>query len=436
MGVSKTHAAIVRPSKIRPSESFGTLAASITESSLRYSMAFSSKSPQRDTQSASASPSSLYNASKSQPDLHIGVKEPYRMNATFRSDVPRFPKGGGFGGPGRMHPSSVMPASSFAVDKDPNLAYDQAHWKSKGFFHPRTPQRPPVPSPSTTSTLESPVGGPHADGMYISLQQAVLYSPKRLRSMSSQTKRFATPQTYRASDSRFLNCRLGDPYDTALGPGSYEAFSASSFAPSGQAADDAVVERRSMVSYPKGSPSLTAGFSPSKPRPSPHPLGFESRTPRLKNLDRLPATVGGSTSSVALDQASWDAPSSQTSMPRATSGRSTLVTIPGPQPGSFEHMEGIGRAESPKLRGPQPDVTYNTEASPQKRSLALEVAHSPLRFAASFASGVARIPPSPAEKRTCEYSWHPDEISDPFDLSVSASRTSLGLLSRSQSAKL
>ena len=84
---------------------------------------------------------------------------------------------------------------------------------------------------------------------------------------------------------------------------------------------------------------------------------FKSATPRLRKDAPCVASPGQNTA----PGPSWNAPLYTA---KGESGR----VREGPQLGSFEHMEGLGRAASPNVR--TPDVIYSLDMSLQKRPLA------------------------------------------------------------------
>jgi len=364
-----------------------TIARSVSMSPQRYSSAFGSQVPrfnenayygQHDPRALAAKPRGTqraYDAFVQQP--RIGVKDPTRGSPQFTSTVSRFNNGLG------THPNRITPLPSFAPGS--GLDMDREHWKRNGFFHPRGPRLPQT-APTLTSGLEPAnlsAAAEHVDSMVMSLQQAVSVSPKRLKNMSSRTSRFIAPLNFTAGDPRWPNS-LHPPYQNSLGPGSYD-----------------VRAQTAMVINEPGKPQNT----------------FASGSPRLKP-DPLPMNVGSNLSSLELDERSRAGV--KIYMAKGKSGR----VVPGPQPGSYEDMKGLGRATSPERRSP--DVPYNSEASIQKRPLHLEVKNSPLKFSPAFRSHAVRLALSYDETRSLEY---PTAATDQFDLATLAtSRASMASL--------
>ena len=339
-----------------------SIARRVATSPQRYSGAFSSQVP-RFASSAYSGPPRFYDASEQQP--HISVTDPARKSLVFRSVVARFPEDVPAFEARGMHPSMKKPQSSSGYGESKHLHFDENHWQRPGFFHPRGP-RLPKPRRPITADLEAPdllEAGEHVDGNYLSLVQNVKHSPRRLRVMSSRTDRFTTPETPSGK----------------LGPGSYDCHA-----------------------------SAINVYRPDKMQSS-----FASGSPRLPK-DRLATSgVGSNTSSVEIDQRSWSQPRMWTS--KAHYGRQ----VEGPQTGSYEGSDGLGRATSPERRSP--DISYELEKSTQKRPLADEVLASKLKYSQSFRSHSPRLQISIDERRSLAY---PRDATDQFDLSASASPSS------------
>ena len=290
----------------------------------------------------------------------------------------------------------MLAQPSFAVDKSTHLEADEVHRTRHGFFRSSAPRLPTMQRPLTVDLepLEY-VAGEHVERSHLSLTQTVKVSPQRLKVMSSRASRFTTPLTYAAGETRDI-APLREPYDTGLGPGSYRM------------------------------PEPGAdGHDATKPN-----YVFMSGSPRL-HRPRMPLSVGGNVSSVEADRASWAEP--HTFVAKAQRG----LDVDGPQPGSYEDREGLGRAISPVRRSP--DKAYTTDLSVQKRPLAMDVASSSLRYSPAFRSSSPRLQISIDERRSLDM---PAGATDAYDLSASASRSAFMPInaqvlssSRSQSTK-
>ena len=218
------------------------------------------------------------------------------------------------------------------------------------------------------------MAGEHVDGMHLPLHQCVKVSPRRLKVMTSRSKRFTSALTYAAGETRVIS-PIEPAYENELGPGSYKGAEFSSMA----------IDR------------------PLSPQ-----CNFASGTPRLPR-DRPPLNVGSNYASVDQDRHTWQQP--KVWMAKAHSGRNAH----GPQIGSYEDLEGLGRATSPERRSP--DVAYSLNNSMQKRPLALEMSSSRQRYSPAFRSHSPRLVLSRDEKRSLNY---PTDATDQFDLSASA----------------
>jgi len=306
-----------------------------------------------------------YNAYLQQPRL--GVKDPSRGSPQFTSVVQRFNNGLG------SHPRGAMALPSFAPGS--GLDADRGHWSRNGFFHPRGPRLPQT-APSITHHLEASdleMAAEHVDQMRLTMEQATAHSPRRNANMSTRTSRFIAPLNFTFGDPR-QPISLHPPYTTVLGPGSFDA---------------------------------TISAMDVKEPQKPHST-FGSGSPRLR-VDPPPMNVGSNTSSLELDSKAWQ---QHVYMAKGKSGR----VVPGPQPGSYEDKDGLGRAVSPERRSP--DIAYQSDVSIQKRPLALNVRTSPQKYSPAFRSHAARLAPSYSETRSLEY---PQAATDQFDLAASAS---------------
>jgi len=120
------------------------------------------------------------------------------------------------------------------------------------------------------------------------------------------------------------------------------------------------------------------------------------------------ASPGQNTASVSHDRSSWDA---HIYMAKGLSGR----VREGPQLGSFEQSEGLGRAASPPFRSP--DVLYSLDMSLQKRPMSKAVAESPHRYSVAFRSNAHRLVPNATETLSLSY---PEGATDSLNLSALA----------------
>ena len=213
--------------------------------------------------------------------------------------------------------------------------------------------------------------------MHLSLSETVSISPRKFKGMSSHSSRFTSPLTYAAGEPRNI-APLKDAYSTGLGPGSYDTTVMSS-----------------------GSQSARPQFT------------FKSQSPRLLK-DPPPGAEGGGGPSVSQQKA-WTQP--RFYMAKGPSGRSRKA---GPQLGSYEGMNGLGRVISPTCRSP--DKEYSLDRSVQKRPLSEQIAASTVRYSMAFRSHAARLEPSVEEKRALEYS----QMYDPSASSPTSTMSTLG----------
>ena len=212
-------------------------------------------------------------------------------------------------------------------------------------------------------------------------------SPRKMAVMNSKSSRFSSPLTYAFNDSR-NTLPLIAPYVAPLGPGFY-----------------------------KGAESHSVNVKePFRPQ-----YAFKSVTPRLRNDDPNVPSPGQNTASVVHDKASWI---SHVYTAKGESQRAEQRD--GPQLGSFEQLEGLGRAASPPVRSP--DVLYSLDLSRQKRPLSKQVLESPQKYSVAFKSSSQRLVPPASETLSLSY---PENATDSLALSAMAvsNRQALSLTS-------
>jgi hypothetical protein len=183
-----------------------SIASRVARSPQKYSQAFVSQAP-RLVPTPPCHPGT-YDATK---PFNIGVRDPHRASSVFCSALDRFPTTLVSG----RHPGFQQPQPRFSTpDKNPHLELDRAHWTRLGFCTAVSP-RAATPRASLTQDLEPPDysrAGEHVDAMKLPMGQSVCTSPWKFRNMSSKSPRFVLPKA---------------PYETGLGPGSFDAWKSS-----------------------------------------------------------------------------------------------------------------------------------------------------------------------------------------------------------------
>ena len=289
-------------------------------------------------------------------------------------------------------PRFKAPQASIGADRmqsSSTLERDARHWSRNSFYQSQAPRSVEQQRPLTADidTNDMPNAGHHVDGAVLPLAQASRVSPRKVASMLNRESRSSDPVAYAASDPRFRRLRL--PYDEVLGPGSYDTSAAEEYLRASTPAD--------------GSRAVFASRLPQHEAPSgPRPL--------------VPAAGA---SAFAIDARSWDRPIYRSGSP---SGRSRER---GPQLGSWEGLNGLGRAHSPEQRSPD-TVYHGIGRAPQKRALVEDQVASARRYAASFQSRAERLMTPDTVRRALQMSptsglFDVGDMTGPMSMSIGSS---------------